>query len=98
MFYLASWIGQDYLAPQAYSFVLLLTLVACLLSVFGGWAWPTERSRFSRWLARIVSRLDGAVPRQGVLEPPRADAAVLVVVCGLILVTMTASHQLSPLP
>lgn len=96
MFYLASWIGQDYLAPQAYSFVLLLTLVACLLSVFGGWAWPTERSRFSRWLARIVSRLDGAVPRQGVLEPPRADAAVLVVVCGLILVTMTASHQLSP--
>ena len=44
IFYLASWIGQDYLAPQAYSFVLLLTLVACLLSVFGGWAWPTERN------------------------------------------------------
>ncbi|SFT56749.1 hypothetical protein [Arthrobacter sp. ov118] len=96
IFYLASWIGQDYLAPQAYSFVLLLTLVACLLSVFGGWAWPTERSGFSRWLARNVSRLDGAVPRQGVLEPPRTDAAVLVVVCALIVLTMTVSHQLSP--
>jgi len=96
MFYLASWIGQDYLAPQAYSFVLLLTLVACLLSVFGGWAWPTERSRLSRWLARNVNRLDGAVPRQGVLEPPRADTAVLVVVCALIVLTLTVSHQLSP--
>jgi hypothetical protein len=96
IFYLSSWIGQDYLSPQAYSFVLLLTLMACLLSVFGGWAWPTERTRFSRWLARNVSKLDGAVPRQGVLEPPRADAAALVVVCALFLLAMTASHQLSP--
>ncbi len=96
IFYLSSWIGQDYLSPQAYSFLLLLTLVACLLSVFGGWAWPTERTRFTRWLARTVGKLDGAVPRQGVMELPRADAAVLVVVCALILLAMTASHQLSP--
>ena len=96
IFYLASWIGQDYLSPQAYSFFLLLTLIACLLSVFGGWAWPTERTRFSRWLSRNVSKLDGAVPRQGVMEPPRTDTAVLVVVCGLILLAMTASHQLTP--
>lgn len=96
IFYLSSWIGQDYLSPQAYSFVLLLTLMACLLSVFGGWAWPTERTRFTRWLARNVSKLDGAVPRYGVIEPPRADAAALVVVCALFLLAMTASHQLSP--
>ena len=96
IFYLASWIGQDYLSPQAYSFVLLVTLVACLLSVFDGWAWPTERTRLSRWLARNVSKLDGAVPRHGVIQPARADAAVLVVVCALFLVAMTASHQLSP--
>ncbi|MCU1548356.1 MAG: hypothetical protein JWO29_1307 [Arthrobacter sp.] len=96
IFYLTSWVGQDYLAPQAYSFVLMLILIACLLSVFGGWVWPTDRTRFSIWLARMVSRLDGSVPKQGVIEPPRGDAAVLVVVCSLILVALTASHQLSP--
>lgn len=96
IFYLASWIGQDYLSPQAYSFVLLLTLVACLLSVFDGWAWPTERTKFSKWLARNVTNLDGSVPRYGAIAAPRADTAVLVVVCALILVAMTASHQLSP--
>ncbi len=96
IFYVASWIGQDYLSPQAHSFVLLLTLVACLLSVFGGWAWPTERTGFSRWLARNVSKLDSAVPGYGAVEPRRKDTAVLVVVCGLFLLAMTASHQLSP--
>ena len=96
IFYLASWIGQDYLSPQAYSFVLLLTLVACLLSIFDGWAWPTERTKFARWLARKVTNLDGSVPRYGAISAPRADTAVLVVVCALILIAMTASHQLSP--
>ncbi|MFF2246335.1 hypothetical protein ACFVTM_19420 [Arthrobacter sp. NPDC058130] len=96
IFYLASWIGQDYLSPQAYSFVLLLTLVACLLSVFDGWAWPAERTKFSKWLARNVTNLDGSVPRYGAVAAPRADTAVLVVVCALILIAMTASHQLSP--
>lgn len=96
VFYLTSWVGQDYLAPQAYAFVLLLTLLACLLSAFGGWGWHTGRNRFSSWLARIVGRLDGAIPRQGIIEPSRGDAAVLVVVCSLILVAMTASHQLTP--
>ena len=96
IFYLASWIGQDYLSPQAYSFVLLLTLVACLLSIFDGWAWPTERTKAARWLARNVNSLDGSVPRYGAIAAPRADTAVLVVVCALILIAMTASHQLSP--
>jgi hypothetical protein len=96
VFYLTSWIGQDYLAPQAYAFVLLLTLLALLLSAFGGWAWPTDRNRFCRWLARGVSQLDGSVARQGLVGPSRVDAAILVVVCSLILMAMTASHQLTP--
>ena len=96
LFYLTSWVGQDYLAPQAYSFVLMLALLACLLSVFNGWAWPAGRNRFSAWLARTVSRLDGSVPRQGILEPSRANAAILVVACALVLVAMTVSHQLTP--
>jgi hypothetical protein len=96
VFYLTSWVGQDYLAPQAYAFVLLLTLLALLLSVFGGWAWPTDRNRYSKWLARAVARLDGSVARQGIASPSGKDAAILVGVCALILVAMTASHQLTP--
>jgi hypothetical protein len=96
VFYLTSWVGQDYLAPQAYAFVLLLTLLAVLLSAFSGWAWPTDRNRFCKWLARGVSRLDGSAARQGIIGPSRQDAAILVVVCSVILVAMTASHQLTP--
>ncbi|WP_427005893.1 hypothetical protein [Pseudarthrobacter sp. H2] len=96
VFYLTSWVGQDYLAPQAYAFVLLLTLLALLLSTFSGWAWPTDRNRFCRWLARSVSGLDGPVARQGIVGPSRVDAAILVVVSSLILMAMTASHQLTP--
>lgn len=96
VFYLASWVGQDYLAPQAFAFVLLLTLLALLLSVFSGWAWPTDRNRFCKWLARNVARLDGSSARQGIFRPSKADMAILLVVCALILVVMTASHQLTP--
>ncbi|XAS67080.1 hypothetical protein V3C33_16735 [Micrococcaceae bacterium Sec5.7] len=96
LFYLTSWIGQDYLAPQAYAFLLLVTLLACVLSVFSGWAWPTGSNRFSASLARAVERLDPTVPQRGMISPPRADAAVLAVVCAGFLVAMTASHQLTP--
>ena len=96
MFYLTSWVGQDYLSPQAYSFVLMVTLFACLLSVFTGWAWQPNRNRLTTGLSRVVARLDGSIPRQGIFEPSRGEAAVLVVVCSLFLVAMTASHQLTP--
>jgi len=96
VFYLTSWVGQDYLAPQAYAFVLMLTLLALLLSAFSGWAWPTDRNRFCKWLARGVAGLDGSIARQGIIRPSREDAAILVVVCSLILVAITASHQLTP--
>lgn len=96
LFYLTSWVGQDYLAPQAYAFVLLLALVACILSTFTGWAWRTDRNRFSTALARIVGKLDTSTPPEGLAGPPRQDSAILVVVCAVLLVAMTASHQLTP--
>ncbi|MET3922571.1 hypothetical protein [Arthrobacter sp. UYEF20] len=96
LFYLTSWVGQDYLAPQAYAFVLLVTLIACILSSFTGWAWRTDRNRFTVALARIVGRLDTVSPRQGLAVPSRGNAAILVVVCSVLLFAMTASHQLTP--
>jgi hypothetical protein len=96
IFYLTSWVGQDYLSPQAYAFVLFVTLLACVLSAFSGWAWPTGTNRFTASLARGVSKLDPTVPHQGMASPPPAHAAVLVVVCAGLLVAMTASHQLTP--
>lgn len=96
LFYLASWVGQDYLAPQAFSFLLLVTMLACLLSAFSGWAWPTGSNRFTRFLARGVTRLDPTVPHQGMSSPPPVDAAVLLVVSVGLLIAMVASHQLTP--
>ncbi|MCU1512502.1 MAG: hypothetical protein JWO34_2342, partial [Arthrobacter sp.] len=96
VFYLTSWVGQDYLAPQAYAFILLITLIACVLSAFTGWAWRTDRNRFTKALARLVGKLDTAIPQHGVPGPSRGHSAVLVVVCAVLLVAMTASHQLTP--
>lgn len=96
LFYLTSWVGQDYLAPQAYAFILLVTLVACILSSFTGWAWRTDQNRFTAALARIVKKLDPTIPPEGLPGPPRADSAALVVVCAVLLFAMTAAHQLTP--
>ncbi|WP_261375188.1 hypothetical protein [Arthrobacter sp. KBS0702] len=97
LFYLTSWVGQDYLAPQAYAFILLVTLFACLLSTFSGWAWPTGGNRFTTALARTVDKLDSSVPQQqGLIQPSQRDSAILLGICALILLAMTASHQLTP--
>ncbi len=95
VFYLASWVGQDYLSPQAYALILLFTLLACALTAFDGWAWLAGGNRFSTRLRNIVGRLDAAVPRPG-LKAPVADTVVLVVVCAVLLLAMTATHQLTP--
>ncbi len=96
VFYLSSWVGQDYLSPQAFAFILMVALFACLLSAFSGWAWPTGSNRFTVKVANIVGNLDVAVPRRGLIELSRRDTIILTVVCGLILLAMTASHQLTP--
>ncbi|MDQ6753801.1 MAG: hypothetical protein M3017_10390 [Actinomycetota bacterium] len=95
VFYLASWVGQDYLSPQAYALILLFTLLACALTAFDGWAWLAGGNRFSTRLHKVVGRLDAAVPRPG-LKAPVADTVVLVIVCAVLLLAMTATHQLTP--
>ncbi|HEV7167621.1 MAG TPA: hypothetical protein VGN49_06580 [Micrococcaceae bacterium] len=94
-FYLTSWVGQDYLSPQAYALILLFTLLACVLTAFDGWAWLPGGNRFTATLRKVVHRLDGTEPRPG-LSAPAADTVSLLVVCAVLLLAMTASHQLTP--
>ncbi len=96
VFYLCSWVGQDYLSPQAFAFLLMVALFAVLLSAFHGWAWPPTRNRFTTKLNLVVHNLDGAVPRQGMIAPSGRDLTILIAACSLILLTLSASHQLTP--
>jgi hypothetical protein len=99
LFYLADWIGQDYLAPQAYGIVLLVTLCAVVLSAFGGWVGTPRRALLTRWV-RFVDRhsADRHGSRDGPFrQQPRPRQAVgLIVVAVVLLIAMTTAHQLTP--
>lgn len=96
MFYLAIWVGQDYLSPQACAFLLMVILLGCLLTCFGGWPWPVATHRLTARMRRIVAALDPAPRLQGRMGLPRGDAAVLGIGCALFVVAMTTAHQLTP--
>ena len=90
LFYLTSWVGQDYLAPQAYAFVLGLTVLAVVLAAFGGRAW---KGTANRW-RRVVDFLDRSSHAPSRL--PRPVTVMLLVSCVLLLLAVTAAHQLTP--
>lgn len=96
MFYLTIWVGQDYMSPQACAFLLMVILLGCLLACFGGWSWPVAKHRLMRQLRRITVALDPTAHphRRGVFS--RRDAVVLGLGCAIIIVAMTAAHQLTP--
>lgn len=63
VFYLASWVGQDYLSPQSYAFILMIVLVASLMAAFVGWARPVARNNFTARWRSWVAILDPTIPR-----------------------------------
>ncbi|MFC0458149.1 hypothetical protein ACFFGR_16570 [Arthrobacter liuii] len=97
VFYLASWVGQDYLSPQSYAFILMIVLVASLMTAFVGWARPVARNKFtSRWRS-WVAFLDPTIPRfPGGTGLSKSAGASLTVACAVLVVAITASHQLTP--
>lgn len=96
LFYLTSWVGQDYLAPQAYAYIVGLTVIAGTLTAFGGRAWKGTAGRWgmaARW-RRVVDRLDPRVhPMPGLSRPVSVMLALSLV---LLLTALTAAHQLTP--
>jgi hypothetical protein len=98
LFVLGNWVAQDYLAPQAFAFLLALVLVGLCLRCS---PWPVRpRSRAGRWW---VARLDGfraaALRRPAVTEPlppaPLSPRAALAVGAPCYL-AVVVSHQLTP--
>ncbi|MDG9708627.1 glycosyltransferase [Streptomyces sp. DH10] len=53
IFYSCSWVGQDYFAPQAFAFLLFVTLIALVMGQLRAWA---ERSPGSQGRAWPVGR------------------------------------------
>jgi hypothetical protein len=112
LFLLGNWVGQDYLAPQAFTYLLYLAIVAAALA----WLPTQRRGRWRRW-AR--SRSDGLAawwharaPRDGVKaasrparppevppspRPPWGGERTAIVIVLVLFMAVVASHQLSPL-
>jgi hypothetical protein len=102
-FYLANWIGQDYLSPQAFNFYLFLVVLAVILTWLRGEAWPAQQ--VLDWARSRIRRLDRGVRwatgyLSGVERPiePLApwQRAGLVTFIIITLIAMVPSHQLTP--
>lgn len=96
VFYLASWVGQDYLSPQASAYLLMIVLLACVLTNFRGRTLSGRRNRVTAAVRRIVTVFDPTAPQQRRVRLPRGDVIVLGVVCAMFVVAITAAHQLTP--
>jgi GT2 family glycosyltransferase len=92
LFLLGNWIGQDYLAPQAFGFVLSLVVLGLCLRCAPPPHLP--RSRVAKWWDSVVVRRDTPVdepPPPAPLSP--RGALVIGALCYLAIVV---SHQLTP--
>ena len=97
-FVLGNWVGQDYLAPQAFGFALSLVVIGLCLRCGGEPAKP--RRQPARWAAATATRIAaGLLPRRMEDDESapapigRRQAVVAGGICSLAIVT---SHQLSP--
>ncbi|MGW1883210.1 hypothetical protein [Streptomyces sp. NPDC001970] len=87
IFQLANWVGQDYLSPQGFSYLLYLTVIAVVVRHFvrPGSAGPL----------RDRSGLD---PAAAAVPPPTGtrQRAIAVVIVAPLIGAINASHQLTP--
>jgi GT2 family glycosyltransferase len=98
LFVLGNWLGQDYLAPQAFAFPLSLVVLGLCLRCA-----PPPRapvSGLTRWWVGVLDGLRRSVlRREPVEEMPSAtplSPAAAVVIGGLCYLAIVVSHQLTP--
>jgi hypothetical protein len=91
VFFSTNWIGQDYLSPQAFAFVMYVAVIGVVMT------W------FARGRARHEAAMGGMHAHPGVLAAdltrsvrPAAQRAGLMVVLIVLLAAMVPSHQLTP--
>jgi hypothetical protein len=96
LFYLGNWIGQDYFSPQAFAYLLYLTVIAIILRWFLRLP-PAARNR------KAAARLGRPPPPLRVMsagaaiEPAERRAAPGMYAAVVLLATAIAiSHQLTP--
>jgi GT2 family glycosyltransferase len=97
-FVIGNWVGQDYLAPQAFAFDLSVIVLGLCLRCGREVAGP--RRKTGRRLASVTSRVAGAllpdpVPEVALPDRPISGRTALVV-GALCYVAIVTSHQLSP--
>jgi hypothetical protein len=96
LFVAGNWVGQDYFAPQAMSFVLSLGVLALILHWFHGDRLPAWIAKLSRgrtrprWFRRPEREPDHPAPRIGV-----SRLGAVAVLLGIYLV-LVFTHELSP--
>ncbi|MBA2724953.1 MAG: hypothetical protein H0U53_03090 [Actinobacteria bacterium] len=96
-FYLANWVNQDYLSPQAFALFFYLVVLALVIRIFrsspttsSGYNSPTNRHWNDRLLAAVGSReMDQEE------QPPAIKMASMVIII-LASAAAVASHQLTP--
>jgi hypothetical protein len=88
---LIAWVGQDYLSPQAFGYLLWLAIVLIIVRWLRA---PAISSKSRSWLARLrAPSVVGMRPAPATSKAVRATAVTLVLT---IYFAIVASHQLTP--
>jgi hypothetical protein len=88
---LISWVGQDYLSPQAFGYLLWLGMALIILRWLRA---PAPASGHRGRLARLQASLVAGLPPAP--QTTRAMRAVAVALVATIYVAIVAAHQLTP--
>jgi len=98
LFLLGNWVGQDYLAPQAFAFVLAVVIFG--LTMRSQLRARAPSTRPGLWLAATVGRLRALLPHGRLLPEPRPASPLsprgALVVGGVCYLAVVVSHQLTP--
>ncbi|MDP9269520.1 MAG: hypothetical protein M3P14_00830 [Chloroflexota bacterium] len=100
LFIVGNWIGQDYLAPQAFTFFLVLVILGLVVRCAAPATPP--HTRVGRRLKGMIDRTAAAALRgRSLREPERAGgqlpAWAALLFGGLCYLAVVVSHQLSPI-
>ncbi|WP_338677111.1 hypothetical protein V1460_32155 [Streptomyces sp. SCSIO 30461] len=87
IFQLANWVGQDYLSPQGFAYLLYLTVLALVVRHF---VRPGSAGR--------LRERGGLDPAAAAVPPPTGtrQRAVAVAIAAPLMAAINASHQLTP--
>jgi hypothetical protein len=98
LFTVGNWVGQDYLSPQSFNYVLYLVFLAILVNWFTQPGLSANPHVMVSGLTRLHRRIFGIL-RPGELAPRPASTgqrAFLLAVLIAIFAVSTMSHQLTP--